>query len=94
MLFCVWSCVSCLRLYEVDDDADGDVDAVGDVVGDDKEAGDILIITINSNFSDSVLNTSGLIVSNIKISITSSIKSTMRMIVNRWQDQKAREANQ
>ena len=57
MVFCVWSCLSCLRLCQVDDGADGDVDAadaadlhvvgdqadgvghaVGDVVGDDKDA--------------------------------------------------------
>ena len=98
VLFCVWSCVPCLRLCEVDDHvdaadgADFDVaddhaagvdDAVDDVVDDDKEAdGDISIITINSNVSNSVINTSSLI-SNIKISTSSSIKSTIRMIVNR-----------
>ena len=84
----------CLCLGEVDDHADGalgaadgadfDVaddqaagvdDAVDDVVDDDKE-----VITINSNVNNSVINTSSLIISNAKIS---SIKSTIRMIVNR-----------
>ena len=102
VLFCVWSCVPCLRLCEVDDHADGALDAVDgadfdvaddqaagaddavdDVVDDDKEAdGDISTITINSNVSNSVINTSSLIISNIKISTLSSIKSIIRMIVN------------
>ena len=55
-----------------------------DVVDDDKEAdGDISSIAINSNVIHSVINTSSLIISNIKISIISSIKITIRMIVNR-----------
>ena len=55
------------------------------VVDDDKEAdGDISIITIDSNVSNSIVNTS-LNISNIKMSSISSIKSTARMIVNRWQ---------
>ena len=103
VLFCVWSCVPCLHLCEVDDhaggaldaadDAEFDVagdqaagvdDAVDDVVDDDKEAdGDISIITINSNVTSGVINTSSLIISHIK---TSSIKSTIRMIVNIWQN--------
>ena len=78
--------MSCLRLCEVDDDADADVDAaadadfkvaddqaagvddpVDDVLDDDKEDdGDISIITINSNVIHSVINTSSLIISNIK----------------------------
>ena len=54
-----------------------------DVVDDDKEAdGDISIITISSNVIQSVINTNSLIISNIKISTISSIKSTIRMIVN------------
>ena len=61
-----------------DDQAAGVDDAVDDVVGDDKEAdGDISIITINSNVSNSIINTSSLIISNIKISTISSIKSTI-----------------
>ena len=84
--------MSCLRLCELDDDADGDVgaaddagfdvaddqaDAVDDVADDDKEAdGDISIIAINSNVSNSVINISSLIISNIKTTIISSIKST------------------
>ena len=39
VLFCVWSCMSCLRLYEVDDDAYGDVDAADFNVADDQAAG-------------------------------------------------------
>ena len=67
-----------------DDQAAGVDDAVDDVVDDDKEAeGDISIITINSNVSNRVINTSSLIISNIKISTISSIKSTIRMIINR-----------
>ena len=86
MLFCVWSCASSLRLCEVDDDVDGDVDAadaadfdvaddqaagvddaVDDVVDDDKEAdGDISIIRINSNGSNSVIHISGLAISHTK----------------------------
>ena len=59
-------------------------DALDDVVDDDKEAdGDISIITINSNVIHSVINTSSFIISNIRISIISSIETTIRMIVNR-----------
>ena len=55
-----------------------------DVVDDDKEAdGDISIITINSNVSNSVINTRSSVTSNIKSSTIRSIKSTIRMIVNR-----------
>ena len=75
--------MSCLRLCQVDDGADADFDVpddqaagVDDAVGgvfDDKEAdGDISIITINSNVNDSVINTSSLIISNIKISAASA----------------------
>ena len=80
-------------LDAADDDADLDVaddqaagvdDAVDDVVDDDKEAdGDISIITINSNVSNSVINTSTFIISNIKISTITCIKSSICMIVNR-----------
>ncbi len=70
-----------------DDQAAGVDDAVDDVVDDDKEAdGDISIITINRNVSNSDINTSSLITSNIKISIISSIKSTIGMIDNRYQN--------
>ena len=54
-------------------------DAVDDVVDDDKEAeGDISIIMISSNVSNSVIDTSSLMISNIKTSVISSMKSIMR----------------
>ena len=92
--FRVWSCVPCLRLCEVDDHVDaadvaddqgaGVDDALDDLVDDDKEADcDISIITINSNVSNTIINTSTLIISNIKISTIRNIKSTILMIVNR-----------
>ena len=66
-----------------DDQAAGGDDAVDDVARDEKEAdGDISIITINSNVSNSFSNTGSLVISSIKISIISSIKSTIRMFVN------------
>ena len=70
----------CADFEAADDQAAGGDDAVDDVDDDGKKADiDISIITINSN-GNSVINTSSLIISNIKIS---RIKSTIRMIVNR-----------
>ena len=67
--------MSRLRLCEVDD-ADG-VDAADAAVVDDKEAdGDISIIAINGNVSNSVI---------INMSTIRSINITIRMIVNHWQ---------
>ena len=68
----------------VDDEAAGIDDAVDDVVDDDKEAHcSISAIMINSDASNSVINTSRLIISNINISTISNIKNTIRMIINR-----------
>ena len=95
--------MSCLRLCEVDDGADGDFEAaddansdfdadqaddvVDDVADDHRGAdGDTRMITINGNVSNCVINISSFIISNILTTIISSISSTIRMIVNGWQN--------
>ena len=95
VLCCVWSCVPCLCVCGVGDRAGGALDAADGAdldVADDQAAGvhdavdDVVDDVKEADIIHSVMNTSSLIISNIKISTISSIKSTTRMVVNRQQN--------